>query len=206
MKKIKSIIFDLGGVLLNISYRKTITEFDRLGVKNSSLFYSKRSQKKLFNLLETGEISEINFIDAVKKECTNATSNEIRIAWNSMLLDLPQKRIAVLKNLKFKYKLYLLSNTNVIHIQAFKDYLGKEKYTEFLNLFDKVYYSHEIGFRKPDPESFNLILEENDLIARQVLFIDDSDQHIVGAKNLGIQTHHLTNGQEISNLFSDIIQ
>ena len=206
MKNIKSIIFDLGGVLLNISYQNAIEEFEKLGIENSSAFYSKKSQTNIFNLLETGEISENEFVKVIKKSCKSVTPKQIIYAWNSMLLDLPKNRINLLINLKKEYQLFLLSNTNSIHIKEFKSRLGEEKYSEFYNLFDKVYYSHEIGIRKPHAEVFRLILDENNLKTKEVLFIDDSPQHIQGAKELGIHTYHLKDNEEITTVFPDIVQ
>ena len=206
MKNIKSIIFDLGGVLLNISYQNTIDEFEKLGVDNSSKFYSKKSQKTIFNLLETGEISENELIREIQSSCKSATRKQIIFAWNSMLLDLPKNRTNLLENLKEKYQLFLLSNTNSIHIKEFKSRLGEEKYSEFYNLFDKVYYSHKIGVRKPHSEVFRLVLNENNLNEKEVLFIDDSLQHIEGAKELGIHTYHLKDNEEITTVFPDIVQ
>ena len=206
MKNIKSIIFDLGGVLLNISYQNTIDEFEKLGVDNSSKFYSKKSQKTIFNLLETGEISKNEFVKAINKSCKSVTTEQILYAWNSILLDLPKNRTNLLENLKEKYQLFLLSNTNSIHIKEFKSRSGEEKYLEFYNLFDKVYYSHEIGVRKPHAEAFRLVLDENNLKEKEVLFIDDSPQHIKEAKELGIHTYHLKDNEEITTVFPDIVQ
>jgi len=205
MKKIKSIIFDLGGVLLNISYQNTINEFKKLGIENSSSFYSKKLQSNIFNLLETGKISEDEFVSKIKKNCKNATEKEIIFAWNQMLLDLPGNRISLLKKLKTEYNIFLLSNTNSIHIKEFENKLGGEKYSGFYSLFDKVYYSHQIGHRKPNLEAFQLILEENKLNTEEVLFIDDSPHHIEGAKKLGIQTYYLKEGEDVISLFPDII-
>ena len=204
MNNIRAIIFDLGAVLLNINYHKTIEEFEKLGIKNSSSFYSKKEQTNLFNLLETGKISEEDFTTEVKKECKYGSVNKIVSAWNAMLLDLPKHRISLLKDLNKKYDIYLLSNTNSIHISEFKNIIGYEKYEVFYKLFKKVYYSHEIGFRKPNKEAFQLILDENNLNADEVLFIDDSPQHIEGAKNLGIKTYHLKDGEEVTTIFPDI--
>ena len=204
MNNIRVIIFDLGAVLLNINYDKTIEEFKKLGIKNSSSFYSKKEQSNLFNLLETGKISEEDFITEVRKECKCGSENKILSAWNIMILDLPKHRISLLQYLNKKYDIYILSNTNSIHISEFRKKIGETKYQEFYNLFNKVYYSHEIGFRKPNKEAFQLILDENNLNADEVLFIDDSPQHIKGAKNLGIKTYHLKDGEEVTTLFPDI--
>jgi len=204
MNNTRAIIFDLGAVLLNINYHKTIEEFEKLGIKNSTSFYSKKEQTDLFNLLETGKISEEDFITEVKKKCKYGSDNKIISAWNAMLLDLPKHRVSLLKDLNKKYDIYLLSNTNSIHITELKNIMGYEKYEVFYNLFKKVYYSHEIGFRKPNKESFQLILGENNLDPDDVLFIDDSPQHIEGAKNLGIRAYHLKDGEEVTTLFPDI--
>ena len=206
MKKIKSIIFDLGAVLLNISYQKTIEEFDKLGIKNSSTFYSKKLQTNIFNLLETGEISESDFIKEILKYCTESTNTQILYAWNAMLLDLPLHRVELLKQLKKDFNLYLLSNTNSIHITEFENKIGSKQYKEFYQLFDKVYYSHKIGHRKPNAEAFQLIIEENNLIAEEILFIDDSPQHIEGAKKLGIKTYHLLDDEDVITLFPDKVR
>mgnify|MGYP001457890730 CR=1 FL=1 len=206
MKNIKTIIFDLGVVLLNIDYDKTISEFEKLGIKNSSRFYSKKSQNNIFNLLETGKISDISFIREIQKLCKNANEKQVLYAWNALLLDLPPKRVELLKFLKKDYNIYLLSNTNSIHISEFKRRIGDSKYLEFYNIFNKVYYSHQIKYRKPEKQSFQMIIDENKLNPKEVMFIDDSPQHIEGAKRLNIKTYHLRDGEEVTNLFPDIIQ
>jgi len=205
MKNIKSIIFDLGVVLLNIDYQKTINEFHKLGISKASEFYSKKKQTNIFNLLECGKINDENFVKKIQLSCKNASKKQILFAWNALLQDLPQERIELLKNLKRKYPIYLLSNTNSIHISEFRRQIGDELYIEFYNIFNKVYYSYEIGYRKPNSQAFKIVIEENNLNPNEVLFIDDSPQHIEGAKRLGIQSHHLLDNEEITTLFPDII-
>jgi glucose-1-phosphatase len=206
MKNIKHIIFDLGNVILNIEYQKTINEFNKIGIKDASVFYSQSIQQEIFNLLETGKISEFDFLIEVNKLCPKASHKQILSAWNALILDLPQKRISLINNLKSSFSIYLLSNTNVIHINEIKKKIGVKKYNSFYNLFNKVYYSHEIGIRKPNPEAFNVILNENELNVNEVLFIDDSIQHIKTAKKLGIKTYHLTKDESIEAIFPDIVQ
>jgi len=206
MKKIKYIIFDLGAVLLNIDYQKTIDEFKKLGVKNASEFYSKKKQINIFDLLECGKISEQRFVDEFKEITSRASDAEIISAWNALLLDLPQNRINLLKRIRKKYDIFLLSNTNSIHINEFRKQIGETKYLKFYNLFKKVYYSYEIGFRKPNKEAFQIILNENNMNPKEVLFIDDSPQHIAGARVLGIQTYHLKDNEDVSSVLPDIIQ
>ena len=205
MKNVKAIIFDLGAVILNINYQNTIDEFKKLGVKNPNSFYSKKKQTHLFNQIETGKISQKKFLLQLQKETSDASIQQVKNAWNAMLLDLPEERIKLLKSLNQNYAIFLLSNTNALHICEFKKKLGNKEYTEFYNLFDKVYYSHKIGFRKPQAEAFTIILNQNKLAAHEVLFIDDSPQHIEGAKKLGIKTHHLQDNEEVTTLFPDIV-
>ena len=206
MKNIKAIIFDLGAVILNINYQNTIDEFSKLGVKNTSSFYSKKIQHNLFNQIETGDITVEKFLTELQKETTNASINQVSEAWNAMLLNLPENRLAVIQSLKKEYSIYLLSNTNTIHIDAFKKKAGNIKWMEFCNLFDKMYLSHELGLRKPNAAIFKYILREQNLKPQEVFFIDDSLEHIEGANKLGIKTHHLRNGEEIATLFPDRAQ
>ena len=205
MKNVKAIIFDLGAVILNINYQNTIDGFEKLGVKNTTSFYSKKTQTHLFNQIETGKISQKEFLLQLQKETSDASIQQVKNAWNAMLLDLPEERIKLLKSLTQNYAIFLLSNTNALHICEFKRKLGNKEYAEFYNLFDKVYYSHKIGFRKPQAEAFTIILKQNKLSAHEVLFIDDSPQHIEGAKKLGIQADHLQDNEEVTTLFPDIV-
>jgi putative hydrolase of the HAD superfamily len=201
MKNCKAVIFDLGGVLLNIDYRLTIAAFNELGVKNADLFYSKKIQNPIFDKIEVGTINPKEFLDALQKECKNASIEQVENAWNSMLLDLPENRLDYIKKLKNNYQIFLLSNTNEIHIKAFRKKIGEKQWEAFSSLFDKMYLSHQIGFRKPGKEAFQIILEENKLKPNEVFFIDDSPQHIEAAKKLGIHCHYLVEGVEICSLF-----
>ena len=205
MKKCKAIIFDLGAVILNINYQNTIDEFTKLGVKNAATFYSKKVQTDLFNQIETGMISSNQFLKALQKKTNNANIIQVEQAWNAMLLDLPEERLQLIKKLKDNHNIYLLSNTNAIHINAFKEQLGDKKWLAFCELFDKMYLSHELGLRKPDVKIFEYILKEQKLKAEEVFFIDDSPQHIAGAKKLGIHCHHLLDDEDIITLFPDTI-
>jgi HAD superfamily hydrolase (TIGR01509 family) len=205
MKKCKTIIFDLGAVILNINYQNTIDEFTKLGVNNATTLYSKKVQTNLFNQIETGMISSNEFLKALQKETKNANINQVEKAWNAMLLDLPEERVHLIKKLKNNHTIYLLSNTNAIHIDAFKKQLGNKKWLAFCKLFDKMYLSHELGLRKPDVKIFEYILKEQKLKAEEVFFIDDSPQHIASAKKIGIHCHHLLDDENIITLFPDII-
>lgn len=199
---LKNIIFDLGGVIINIDYNLTINAFKKLGVENFEQLYSQIQQTQLFDKLETGKISPQEFRNAIKKLLPPGISNyEIDKAWCAMLLNFPQERLLLLERLKKKYRLFLLSNTNKIHIREVIKILRSENHWSLWNrVFEKKYYSHMIGMRKPDKKAFRLILNENELKASETLFIDDSEPNLAGAQQLGIKTHYLKKGEDILNL------
>ena len=208
MTEIKSIIFDLGGVILNLNYSKTEDEFKKIGVLNFKEFYSQKKQTLLFDDFEKGKIKPEEFIKSFK-ESENLKIKEIDFinAWNAMLLEIPIEKLQFIDGLKKDYKIILLSNTNEIHIKKFEDDLKKNNMLEqFYKCFDKIYYSSRTGKRKPEENCFNQVLEENRLIAENTLFIDDSVQHIEGAKKAGIKTFHLEKNKSILDLVPDIIQ
>ena len=208
MTEIKSIIFDLGGVILNLDYSKTVDEFKKIGVLNFKEFYSQKKQALLFDDFEKGKIKPEAFISSFK-ESENLKIKEIDFinAWNAMLLEIPIEKLQFIDGLKKDYKIILLSNTNEIHIKKFEDDLKKNNMLEqFYKCFDKIYYSSRMGKRKPEENCFNQVLEENRLIAENTLFIDDSVQHIEGAKKAGIKTFHLEKNKSILDLVPDIIQ
>jgi glucose-1-phosphatase len=191
--KYKNIIFDLGGVILNIDYSILISSFASLGLKNFEEHYSKAQQEKFFDQYEKGLISSKEFTDQLKAYCkAGTTDKDIEDAWNSMLLNLPQKRMDLLNKLKSHHRTFLLSNTNDIHMKWIHKYLTKTfGMPDFSNVFEKVYLSYLLHMRKPDEEIFAHVLYENNLIPEETLFIDDSPQHLEGAKKLGIQTYWL---------------
>ena len=208
MTEIKSIIFDLGGVILNLNYSKTEDEFKKIGVLNFKEFYSQKKQTLLFDDFEKGKIKPEEFIKSFK-ESENLKIKEIDFinAWNAMLLEIPIEKLQFIDGLKKDYKIILLSNTNEIHIKKFEDDLKKNNMLEqFYKCFDKIYYSSRMGKRKPEENCFNQVLEENGLIAENTLFIDDSIQHIEGAKKVGVKTIHLEKNKSILDLVPDIIQ
>lgn len=192
-----AIIFDLGGVILRIDYQLTVKAFEKLGLKSFDKVYSKAGQTELFDLFETGEISAQHFINNLLTFLPpNTSPNRVVAAWNSMLLDFSPEIMDHLRELKKRKRTFLLSNTNEIHVQAFTRKLRTQTGETSLHpFFREVYFSNEIGKRKPSPETFRYICELNDLSPGKTLFIDDSIQHIKGAKQAGLETYHVeTNG------------
>jgi len=204
---IKNIIFDLGGVILNINYQKTSEEFKKLGLENFDELYSQAQQSHLFDYLERGVISNETFRNEIRRlSKLDLTDSQIDSAWNAMLLDLPKERIDILLEAKKHYHTFLLSNTNDIHLKAYTRNLYKEHNIKSLSeLFEEEFFSHKIQLRKPDVEAFLYVINKMELVAEETLFIDDSAQHLVGAQQSGMKTHFMDvkNGMTLSNLFEN---
>ncbi len=201
-EKIKNIIFDFGGVILNIDYQLTVNAFKEIGLADFEKLYSKAAQIDLFDNLEKGLISPKDFRNGIRDVSGKNLSDEsIDYAWNKIILDLPEKRVSLLKQLKKIYRTFLLSNTNKIHYDIYITDLQKLGYNNFNDIFEKAYFSHEIGMRKPNKEFFELVLQDQQLIPKETLFIDDSIQHIEAAKNIGIITYHLSHNKNITDIF-----
>ena len=202
MANIKNIIFDLGGVLLNIDTSKTNAAFEELGISDFKNNYSLHKMDSVFENLETGKISEKEFYNNIKTLGKNAVSSaQVRDAWNALLLDFRTESLAFLNKIAPKYKLYLLSNTNSIHFTAFTQrFSGANEKRSFNDFFTKAYYSHIIGLRKPGKEIYSYVLEDAGITAAETLFIDDLELNIEGARSVGIQTHLLLPHQKIEQL------
>lgn len=199
---IKNIIFDLGGIFLNINYALTEQAFIKLGVTNFADFYTQHHASVLFEDLETGKIAPEYFCDALRKISNVALTNEaIYTAWNAMLLDLPIERLHWLEAISKRYNIYLYSNTNKIHYDAFVSIAEKVlQNKQFNDYFIKAYYSHELGLRKPYAASYTAILQEQNLAPTETLFIDDTIKNIEGAAEAGLQTLHLVAPQTVLDI------
>ncbi len=206
LTSIKNIIFDLGGVIINIDYHKSIEELQKLCKENCQIQFSQKEQSHLFDLYETGNSSSEEFRDDLRKsyQMRDVTDEQIDDAWNAMLLDIPQERIDLLRELGKKYRIFLLSNTNAIHLKKFNEIVEHSFTIPSLDsLFEGAYYSHLVGKRKPDAAIFQLILDEHNLSKEETLFIDDSIQHIESARAMGINTLHLQPPLTINKFFEN---
>ncbi len=203
--RIQNIIFDLGGVILNIDYQATFQAFKALGVTRFDQFFTQASQIDLFDRFDKGEISAEAFREKIRGLCgLPLTEKAIDRAWNAMLLDLPWHRMELLEGVKGNYRTFLLSNTNDIHFPAFLEYMQREFRIESLDpWFERQYLSYEIGMRKPDKEVYEHILKENALDPGQTLFIDDTLQHVEGAHRAGLKALWLRTDQlQVTDLFT----
>jgi len=197
---INAIIFDLGGVLLNIDYHLTINAFKKLGFSDFENTFSQFKQSNISDLYETGKVSSLEFYQAIIKN-NKISFEEFTSAWNALLLDFPKRRFELLNTLGDNFKLFLCSNTNELHYNAFQEILNQYE-EDFDSLFLKTYYSHKIELRKPNKEIFEYILGDNKLNPKEVLFLDDSIQHINTAKELEIKTIHIKENT-VEEIFAD---
>ena len=206
LKDFDAIIFDLGGVIINLDYYKTTTAFEQLGLVNFNEMYSQAAQSGLFDDFEKGKHSVPYFVNKLLDYLPSSTSaNQVVDAWNAMILDFPLTHLQLLEKLKNSHRIFLLSNTNEIHIQKVHQHLQLvSKHKTLHPYFEQTYFSSDIGMRKPDAEIFEFVLQENNLDPRKTLFIDDTEQHILGAQNVGIQTYHLKKGESICDFFKEI--
>lgn len=206
--KIKNIILDLGGVLLNIDYHLTIDAFKKIGIENFDELYTQANQTDIFDDFETGAIGAAQFINGLAKYLPQSTNEKIITnAWNAMLLDFPKERLNFLMQLKEKYNTALLSNTNTLHLDFFNKQLKEIHKLESLRThFKQTYYSCYMGMRKPNPEIFIEVCKLEGFKPAETLFIDDSMQHVEGAKEAGLHAYYLNvKTNDVINLVNTLL-
>ena len=189
----QTLLLDLGGVLIDVDYHATTRAFHALGFEDFHSLYSKAQRDRLFDGFETGSLGPQEFRDRIRQLFRpDITDREIDTCWNAMLGSIPAERIDLLKALKERYQLLLLSNTNAIHVPAFEAIIARENsISDFTRLFHGAYYSCEIGLRKPHAEAFQHVLLQHGADPATTLFIDDSIQHVIGAREAGLHAEHL---------------
>ncbi|HTI10895.1 MAG TPA: HAD family phosphatase [Puia sp.] len=196
MQGIKNIIFDLGGVIINLDNQLTENAFIAMGAKPFREYFGHGHAASFFRAYETGSITDRQFIDSINELTGLSLSDEEVIkAWNALLLDFPTERIQLLKELGRRYRLFLFSNTNALHLTAlqkiYRDTFGEGELDDH---FERTYYSHLLGMRKPDIASYQHILQENQLIGGETLFVDDALINVEGAEAAGLKGLYLRPG------------
>ena len=198
---IKNIIFDFGDIFINLDKDGLHDALQSLGIKewNSEL-------NGLNEAFEKGKISENFFLTGIQKHTSNKNLEEIKSSWCTILGDFPLRRLEFLEQLATKnYRLFLLSNTDAIHIAHFQKTVGEAFYQRFFKSFEKVYFSFEMGLRKPQAEIYTQVLTENNLIASETLFVDDKKENTDAAEKLGIHVWNLLVGKEdVVDLFKKV--
>ena len=188
---INTIIFDFGDVFINLDKQATVNALLKLGLSEWN-----EDLNQLNLSFEKGKITRENFLTGIQKHIPNASIDEILNAWNAILLDFPLYRLEFLQKLSKKYRLFLLSNTDSIHIDTFEQENGISFSSDFYQCFERVYFSYEIGMRKPDAEIFNFLLKKYDLSEKRTLFVDDKKENTDAALSLGMHVWNLQVGKE----------
>lgn len=190
---IKNIIFDFGDIFINLDKEATYKELAKLGVTELN-----KDMMETYFKYEKGLISTDDFVAFYKVQFPLIPNESLIYAWNAILLDFPKHRLTFLKNLvaSKKYRLFLLSNTNELHISWIQKNWGMDLYNDFKNCFEQFYLSHEINFRKPNTDIYNFVLKENSLKATETLFVDDLKENTESAKTLGLHVWNLIPGKE----------
>ncbi|MGA9238862.1 HAD family hydrolase [Robiginitalea sp.] len=185
---IQNIIFDFGGVFINLDMDAV-----NRGLNSYGLVAPGADLLSLSAQYEKGEVDSKTFLRRVQQSIPGSQEEGIRQIWNATIADFPFARLEFLIKLKEsgRYRMFLLSNTNALHIEQVRDNMGKDNFDRFRGCFEAFYLSHEIGMRKPDPKIFSFVLDKNGLRPEETLFIDDTKEHIESASALGINTWHL---------------
>lgn len=203
---IRNIIFDLGGVLLNIDPKRTIDAFGKLGMEQLVGDKGLSYDHEIFYLMEQGKITSDEFRQGVLELLpTQVSFQEIDDAWTAMLLDFPTIRVKLLKNLRNDFKIYLFSNTNAIHVEKFHSNFRNQHGFEVSTLFNKDFYSNEIGYRKPSSEAYQEIIRLSGVNPAESLFIDDSLLNVESAIASGLKGFWLEPGQKVEEIFQEYL-
>lgn len=203
--EIKNLILDMGGVILDVDYKKIFLEFVKYDCNDMQSFFTQQKQIPLVDDFEKGLITPAVFREEVRKLIgKNLEDRVLDDIWNSMVLGVRKEDVELIKVLRKKYdKVFLFSNTNEIHVEYVKAmFFGVMSYDVFDTLFDKVYFSNEIHLRKPDEESFEFVVEDAGVEKEATMFIDDTEKNILGAERVGLKTYLLDNNQTITQIFN----
>ncbi|RAR75777.1 HAD family hydrolase [Flavobacterium aciduliphilum] len=188
---IDTIIFDFGDIFINLQKEAQIEAFAQLGLSgpNNELI-------AMNDLFEKGQVKEHEFLSAFQKFIPNATVDQIKEAWNSIIGEFPLYRLEFLQMISEKYRLFLLTNTDEIHIHKFEQNVGMSFYTDFYRCFEKVFYSYEMGMRKPESAIYTSIINKYDLSPKRTVFVDDKKENTDAAAQLGLHVWNLKVGEE----------
>ena len=204
---IKNIIFDFGGVICGLDISKTEQKFREFGPSRPAASDSAVSQSQRFQTLvedlETGAISPEKFRQEIRDNYVIPPSDDtIDETWNAMLLNIPEKRIRLLENLRSHFRIFLLSNSNQIHYKKYlRDFQLQTGYSDFNDLFEKAYFSFQVGLKKPGKEIFEFVLSKSGLYPSESIFIDDTPENVEAAMSIGLNGFYLHTGTEINDLF-----
>ena len=201
-KNIKNIVFDLGGVLVDLDFKAAINGLQKAGFAKVKEQLQSFDREGIFQKFELGEMTAEEFRTAIRENSTvTLTDEEIDALWNAMLLEIPREKLELILDLRGKYMVYLLSNTNSIHW----DYVCKNAFNyrgfRVKDYFEETFLSYEMHLAKPDKAIFEKVLQDANLLPEETLFIDDSEANCKAAEEVGIHAHHYHIGDDLSKVF-----
>lgn len=202
---IQNILFDLGGVILDIDVHATLKHFYELGFPSELLQYPNNMTSDLFFRYETGQIGTVEFRNEIRKMSGLDFSDEVfDQAWNAMILRIPLERVELLEKLKKRYNLYMLSNTSALHAPVFEQMYLEKAGLPMKEAFKKIYYSFEIGCHKPDASAWEYVIKDAGILPTETLFLDDSIHNIKASQELGFQAIHIHERTRLTDLGFDL--
>lgn len=189
---ITTIIFDLGGVIVNLDWDRCVRNFNQIGISGMENLVSTTLQRGFILDYEVGKITTTQFRNELRKYASQEVSDdEIDFAWTSLLVDVPEKKLQLLLDLKKKYRILMLSNTNEMSFEYCKKHFFNTDGKTIADYFDKCYLSYELHQHKPEPDIFETLLTDSGLQPRECLFLDDGIHNIKTAVQLGIQGKYI---------------
>ena len=202
---IKNILFDLGGVILDINVQATLKQFYELGFPAELMQFPNSMTTDLYFKYETGKLNTEQFRNQIREAAGVEMSNQaFDEAWNAMLVRIPEERTSLLLSLSKRYKLYMLSNTSALHVKVFEKMYLDSAGESMHQVFDKIYYSYEIGWHKPDREAWEYVIKDAGIKAEETLFLDDNIHNIKASQELGFQAIHIHERTSLMSLGFDL--
>jgi glucose-1-phosphatase len=204
MPEIKNIIFDLGGVLLNINPLLSLLELEKISGLNQEELKVRFTNERIFEKFDTGSLDPTQFRSELCRIMNRKVSDSvIDRVWNKLLLDFPLHRVELLQQLRKNYCVFLLSNTNIIHFWHYTSEFYTNYGIQMTDLFDRLFLSYEIGIHKPDAGIYTHVLQSANIDPAESIFIDDSLVNIEAADRLGIKGIHIHNGYDVTHFFEN---
>jgi len=202
-----TIIFDFGGVILNIDVQRTIDAFKELSPSYRKDSRPRIIESRLFHNFEKGRVEEETFKTGLREileiDSNTVAESQLYNAWNALVLDIPVARLELLKRLSETHRIFLLSNTNVIHMRKVSEVVQQITGKPVIDdLFEKAYYSHLIHMRKPDTDIYEYVIQQNSLNPAETVFLDDNPVNLKGAEKTGLATWEVNPGDDICNIFA----
>lgn len=200
-KRVKNIIFDFGGVVVDLDKQAAVRAFEALGFEARACI-GDYVQDGVFALMETGEMSPEEFCAYVRGQGgTDVKDEEVFRAWNKMLVGIPARRVRLIRDSRADYRTYMLSNTNAIHWEYSCRELMSPTGLKMEDCFQRIFLSFRMRLAKPDGRVFRKVLSEERLRPEETLFVDDSSENCRVAEGMGMQVFHSRQPEDWFSLF-----